>query len=611
MAGKQDSFLLSSECIDLPSVLQNFSEQTPEAIAVVAPGNRLPLTFHRLHRHIVETGNTMNELGVGRGDRVALVLPTGPEMTTASLAVMAHAIGAPLNPALHADEFNFYLSDLKPKALVLQAGSLSPARAVAQARNIPVLELSPLQKEPSGVFTLTGNKSNFQLNGGFAHSDDVTLLLHTSGTTKSSKLVSLTHRNIWTSAHSIRKILELTQRDRCLNIMPLYHIHGLCAVFSSLLAGASVVCPPAFDSQRFFEWLESFRPSWYTAVPTLHQAILNEAADHSEIIARCPLRFIRSASAPLPFSVMTELERVFNAPVIESYGMTEAAPQITSNPLPPRQRKPGSAGLPAGPEVGVMDEHGNLLAAGQTGEVVIRGTNVIQGYEDNPEANREAFINGWFRTGDQGYLDQEGYLFLNGRLKDLINRGGEKIIPREVEGVLLEHPAVAQAVSFSMPHATLGEDVAAAVVLRQGASATPDEIRKFASNRLAHFKVPSRVRIVEEIPHSTTGKVQRLELSEKFGLRQETPAAYAAPRTSIEERLIKIWEEVLNVDHIGIHDNFFELGGESIRMIKVINRLKAVYGVGLPLQSIWDSPTVAGLAKVVELAKQERQDLSQ
>ena len=611
MLGEKHTLPESSGCIDLHELLENLAKHIPEAIAFVAPGGQLPLTFHRLHRHVVKTKNTLNKFGVGRGDCVALVLPSGPETTTASLAVMACAISAPLNPAMQAEEFEFHLSDLNPKALILQAGSVSPARTVAQARNISVLELSSLQEEPSGIFTLTGNTSCSPVDERFGHLDDETLLLHTSGTTLSPKLVSLTQRNIWTSAHSIRKILELTQQDRCLNIMPLYHIHGLCAVFSSLVAGASMVCAPAFNPRRFFEWLEEFHPSWYTAVPTLHQAILTEAADHNDTIASCPLRFIRSASSALPLPVMKELERVFHAPVIESYGMTEAGPQITSNPLPPRQRKAGSVGLPAGPDVAVMDEHGTLLSPGQTGEVVIRGMNVIQGYKDNPEANKEALINGWFRTGDQGYLDMEGYLFLKGRLKELINRGGEKIVPREVEEVLQLHPAVAQAVIFAMPHPTLGEDVTAAVVLREGASATPEEIRKFTSARLAHFKIPSRVRIVAEIPQSTTGKFQRLGLHEKLGLGEGGRPTDAGPRTPMEKMIAKIWEEVLKVDHIGIHDNFFELGGESIQTTKIINRLRAAYGVELPLNSVWDSPTVAGVAKLVELAKQEEPDFQQ
>jgi acyl-CoA synthetase (AMP-forming)/AMP-acid ligase II/acyl carrier protein len=606
--GEQNSLPVSSEGIDLHWLLENLTQHTPDAIALVAPGGRLPLTFHRLQRHVVETRNTLNQLGVGRGDRVAMVLPNGPEMATASLAVMACAISAPLNPAMRVEEFDLYLSDLNPKALLIQAGSDSPARAVAQAKNISVIELSPVHEEPSGIFTLTGGKSSSQVSRGFAHSNDVTLMLHTSGTTVSPKLVPLTHRNIWTSAHSIRKVLELRQQDRCLNIMPLYHIHGLCAVFSSLVAGASVVCTPAFDPRRFFEWWEDFHPTWYTAVPTLHQAILTEAAVHSEIIARCPLRFIRSASSALPPRVMTELERVFHAPVIESYGMTEAAPQITSNPLSPGQRKPGSVGFPAGPEVAVMDENGILLASGQTGEVVIRGANVIQEYENNPEANKEAFINGWFRTGDQGYLDNAGYLFLKGRLKELINRGGEKIVPREVEEVLLEHPAVGQAVTFAISHATLGQDIAAAVVLRQGASVTPEEIRKFVSARLADFKIPSRVRIVPEIPQGTASKFQRLGLAKKLGMEEGGRADYTAPRTPIEKMLITIWEEVLEVAHIGIHDNFFELGGESLRTNEIINRLQITYGVVLPFISVFDSPTVAGLAKLVELAKQNGED---
>jgi len=239
---------------------------------------------------------------------------------------------------------------------------------------------------------------------------------------------------------------------------------------------------------------------------------------------------------------------------------------------------------------------------------VIRGGNVIQEYKNNPEANKEAFINGWFRTGDQGYLDNAGYLFLKGRLKELINRGGEKIVPREVEEVLLEHPAVGQAVTFAISHPTLGQDIAAAVVLRQGASVTPEEIRKFVSARLADFKIPSRVRIVPEIPQGTASKFQRLGLAKQLGMEEGGRADYTAPRTPIEKMLITIWEEVLEVTHIGIHDNFFELGGESLRTNKIINRLQMTYGVVLPFSSVFDSPTVAGLAKLVELAKQNGED---
>lgn len=332
-------------------------------------------------------------------------------------------------------------------------------------------------------------------------------MLHTSGTTAQPKIVPLTHTNICTSAHNVQQALELVERDRCLSMLPLFHTHGLLgAVLSSLAAGASVVCTSGFHAREFFVWLSEFHPSWYTAVPTMHQAILTRAAAHHEIIARCPLRLIRSSSAPLPPQVMAELEEVFNAPVIDSYGMTEAPLQITVNPLPPRRRKVGSVGVPAGPEMAIMDEAGRLLSPGEVGEIVIRGPSVVWGYENNSAANANALINGWFRTGDQGYLDAEGYLFLTGRLKEIINRGGEKISPREVEDVLLDHPAVAEVVTFAIPHDTLGEDIAAAVVLREQASVTARDIQEFAAARLADFKVPRQMVIVDEIPKARSAR---------------------------------------------------------------------------------------------------------
>jgi acyl-CoA synthetase (AMP-forming)/AMP-acid ligase II len=347
----------------------------------------------------------------------------------------------------------------------------------------------------------------------------VALVLHTSGTTSRPKLVPLTHRNVCASAHHIAATLELSPMDRCLNVMPLFHIHGLmAAVLASLEAGGSVFCTPGFSALKFFSWLQEADPTWYTAVPTMHQAILARAERNPRILAAARLRFVRSSSSSLPPRVMAELEKTFRAPVIEAYGMTEAAHQMASNPLPPRPRKPGTVGVAAGPEVAVMDEEGRILPAGSPGEVVIRGPNVTPGYQANPGANATSFTHGWFRTGDQGVLDPDGYLTITGRLKEIINRGGEKISPREVDEVLLDHPAVQQAVAFAVPHPTLGEEVAAAVVLRDGARATEEELRAFASGRLAPFKVPRTLLFLEEIPKGPTGKLQRIGLAAKLGL---------------------------------------------------------------------------------------------
>jgi acyl-CoA synthetase (AMP-forming)/AMP-acid ligase II len=347
----------------------------------------------------------------------------------------------------------------------------------------------------------------------------VALVLHTSGTTSRPKIVPLTARNISASAQSIAATLALTPADRCLNIMPLFHIHGLiAATLASMAAGAYIACTPGFNAMRFFGWMEAVRPTWYTAVPTMHQAILSRAARNREIIAATPLRFVRSSSASLPVPVLRELEETFGCPVIEAYGMTEASHQMASNPLPPAPRKPGTVGIAAGPEVAVMSEDGRLLPAGETGEIVIRGENVTRGYQNNPKANAENFTHGWFRTGDQGVMDAEGYLTISGRLKEIINRGGEKVSPREVDDVLMEHPAVGQAVTFALPHAKLGEEVAAVIVLRDGAQVEARELREFAAKHLAPFKVPREILFRDEIPKGATGKLQRIGLAEKLGL---------------------------------------------------------------------------------------------
>jgi acyl-CoA synthetase (AMP-forming)/AMP-acid ligase II len=490
----------------------------PTAPAIGAPG-RAFLSYGALAGLVAATGQALNGAGVGRGDAVAIVLANGPEMAASFLAVASHATAAPLNPDYRAEEFRFYLDDLQAKAIVLQAGVDSPARAVAVETGVPIIELTPQPDAAAGLFTLATTARGVAAKPGPAQSEDIALVLHTSGTTSRPKIVPLQHANLVASAGNIAAALGLEATDLCLNIMPLFHIHGLIAAVSATVkAGACVSCTPGFNALKFFGWLDEVSPTWYTAVPTMHQAILARAPRNADSIAKARLRLIRSSSASLPPAVMLELEGTFGCPVIESYGMTEASHQMASNPLPPRARKPGSVGIAAGPEVRIMDDDGTLLPAGEIGEVVIRGANVTPGYLNNPDANAKAFAGGWFRTGDQGMLDSEGYLTITGRLKEIINRGGEKVAPLEVDNVLNDHPAVRQVLTFAMPHAKLGEEVAAAVVLAEGASATENEIRAFASERLADFKVPRRIVFVPEIPKGATGKLMRIGLAEKLGL---------------------------------------------------------------------------------------------
>ena len=494
-----------------------------ESDAAISGIDRASLDYAGLRALAERTRTTLNACGIGRNDRVAIVLPNGPEMATAFVTIAACATTAPLNPAYKQDEFEFYLTDLGARALLVADGSDSPAVAAARANDIPILELSFDDQAPAGAFDIrtTNDKEAVDAaRAGYAEADDIALVLHTSGTTSRPKIVPLSHRNVCASAANIEATLDLKEGDVCLNVMPLFHIHGLmAAVLASLRSGASVCCTPGFDALRFYAWLQASSPTWYTAVPTMHQAILARAKRNAQAVSDTRLRFIRSSSSSLPAQVLHELEETFGVPVVEAYAMTEAAHQMTCNQLPPGTRKAGTVGCAAGPEVAIMHESdATLLDMGETGEIVIRGENVTSGYENNDKANAENFVNGWFRTGDQGVMDADGYVTITGRLKEIINRGGEKISPREVDDILMDHPAVQQVVTFAMPHKSLGEEVAAAAVLREGQEADEAEIRAFAAERLAAFKVPRKILLLDEIPKGATGKLQRIGLAEKLGL---------------------------------------------------------------------------------------------
>lgn len=494
------------------NIIANGSDGAP---AILAEGKPL-LTYSGLREQVHQTVKDLNSRGISRNDRVAIVLPNGPEMAVAFIAIGAGATTAPLNPAYRADEFEFYLRDLYAKALIVQKGVDTPAIEVAHRLNVPVIALEPQPEKGAGRFVFEGAVAN-ATNPVFSRGEDVALVLHTSGTTSRPKIVPLTLNNVSASARNIAATLALKDSDRCLNIMPLFHIHGLIgALLSSLHAGACIFASPGFNALKFFAWMQEAVPTWYTAVPTMHQAILGRAARNAEIIVSTPLRFIRSSSSSLPPQVMAALEEAFRCPVLESYGMTEAAHQMASNPLPPARRIPGSVGIGAGPEVCILGENGKMLPPDTVGEICIRGENVTLGYENNPKANAEAFAGGWFHTGDQGRLDRDGYLYITGRIKEIINRGGEKISPREIDELLLDHAAVEQVVTFAMPHDKLGEEVAAVVVLKEGSAVSERELKDFISARVADFKVPKKIVFLTEIPKGATGKLQRIGLYEKL-----------------------------------------------------------------------------------------------
>ena len=452
---------------------------------------------------------------VKNSDRAAIVLPNGPLMASSFLSISSYMSAAPLNPSYKQEEFEFYLDDLKPKFLLVEPNSKSLAVIAAKNLNIPVFEMKISDNQPLGTFELFDKETDYKN----PNDTDEALVLHTSGTTSRPKIVPLSNLNIFTSAVNISKSLKLTTDDHCLNIMPLFHIHGLIAVLSaSAKVGASVCASNGFNALKFLDLAETQNITWYSGVPTMHQAILLRAQKNSDKAKKLNLRFIRSSSASLPPAIFEQLNDIFETPVIEAYGMTEATHQMASNPLPPAIQKPGLVGMPAGPEICIMNDKNEKLLQGEIGEICIKGDNVTNGYENNPEANKQSFVNDWFRTGDEGFFDEDGYLKISGRLKEIINKGGEKISPLEVDNILMDFPPIDQALCFGYKDKMLGEDIAVAIKLKENKSCTEDDIKSYANEKLAKFKIPKKIFIVEDIPKGATGKLQRIGLAKKFGL---------------------------------------------------------------------------------------------
>jgi acyl-CoA synthetase (AMP-forming)/AMP-acid ligase II len=495
------------------TTLRAILAQAPDqATALIAPETERSWDYGALRAQVATLAAQLAEVGIGRGDRVAVVLPNGPEIVAAFLAIVhGGAVAAPLNPAYTPDEFTFFFGDIQPRALIVLPGESAAARATAP----PGCRIIEVAIDAAGRLSLAG-AGDGSSSVATPDPEDVALVLHTSGTTSRPKQVPLRHRNLLASARTIVASYDLSAGDVSLCVMPLFHVHGLLAsTHAALLAGGTVIVPTRFSAGRFWQDARRHGATWYSAVPTIHQILLARADEDAPPAGATGLRFVRSCSSALAPAVMRALEDRFGAPVLEAYGMTEASHQMASNPLPPGRRVPGSVGLATGVRIGIMDSAGALLPTGAAGEVVIRGESVTGGYQNNPEANAGAFTNGWFRTGDQGVLDEAGYLYLTGRLKEMILRGGENIAPREIDEVLLTHPAVAEAITFGVPDEKYGEEVAAAVVLRQ--PATPEEIMTYCRMRIAAFKAPKTIYITEQIPRTATGKIQRRVVAAAFG----------------------------------------------------------------------------------------------
>ncbi len=471
--------------------------------AVIVPEVGIRVTYDSLRQQVWDMANALASLGIQRGDAVALALPNGLPAIVGFLAASIAGTAAPLNPAYPYEELLFFLRDTSARILLCPPVGAEFARSAAADCNIPVCSVEMTER---GEVRLQGAPGGASATEPTA--EDIGLVLHTSGSTGRPKRVPLPHFNLAVSSANIANTYALTQNDVSLCIMPLFHVHGLIgSTMATLVSGGTVVVPTKFNGLTFWKTVREYGVTWYSGVPTMHQLLLSRA--HHKPVEAASLRFIRSCSAPLSSDLIHKIENLFGVPFVEAYGMTEAAHQMTSNPLPPRHRKTGSVGVGTGLRVRIIDSQGNDLGNEQRGEVAIQGANVFSGYANNPEANAKAFVGGWFRTGDEGWLDRDCYLHLSGRIKDIIIRGGENIAPHEIDEVLLKHPAVSAAVTFGFTHPTLGEEVASAVVLHENQSATETMLIKHCRELLADFKCPKKIYLVKSIPTTATGKIRR------------------------------------------------------------------------------------------------------
>ncbi|MEQ8387018.1 MAG: non-ribosomal peptide synthetase [Coleofasciculus sp. A1-SPW-01] len=562
-----------------------------------------PLTYQHLWELVDQTQRQLRQWGICREQRVVMVAPANSAVTLSlSFAIASSAICIPLNPNFTQSEFLTYLQQLHPQALVIVSNCADAAAKAAVQLDLPIILATPLPNR-TGWFQLqetTEIKTQSVLSP--PSPEDIAFVFQTSGSTAQPKFVPVTHKGLCYSSSNVKDCLQLGTDDICLNVLPLFHVHGLVTNgVVPLIAGNLICLYGNFEASVFWQWLNQSQATWFSVPPTIHQAILQAAP---KIPPKLPLQFIRSGSAALSPHVKKELTELLNVPFLEAYGMSEAL-TITNTPLPPSVDKPGSVGKVVNGNVAIINESGEPLPPQQVGEIAVRGNHVTPGYLDNLEANPTAFINGWFRTGDIGYLDAEGDLFLVGRSKEMINRGGEKISPQEVDAVLLKHPQVLEVATFGISHPSLGEDIAAAVVLKEN-DVSLQHLRDYLFDHLAPYKIPSQILIVESIPRGTTGKIIRQELAAYFS--DKLTPIYATPRTETEVKIAQICSEVLGIETIGLDDNFFALGGHSLLATQVISRLRQAFGIELSFLSFFATPTVAGLSQEIEKSYGVKED---
>lgn len=590
----------------LHEVAAGWAARQPDAPALVAEGLQ-PMSYAALARAMDDFRLALNVIGLGRGSRIAIVHPGGADMAAAILCLWGCATAVPFNPELALEELASEFERLRIDALLTDPSSAAVACRAAERLGLPILRLVSRDDGIAGSVALhckeDGAATRRHFTPGHAQEEDVAMILTTSGTTSLSKIVPIHQRTLRRHYDYYQRGLELTPADRCLNLMPLFHSHGINPGLGlCLYSGGSAVFLRPFDIATFERYILTLDPTWYTGAYTFQHQIHAHAERLKGAVARSKLRFARSGSGPLDGKIAGDLERMFNLPVIQSYASTETG-VVAINPRPPRQRKTGSVGLPLDARTCVVDDRGARLPPGVNGEVVLHRECVFDGYEDNPDANAEAFRDGWYRTGDRGYLDEDGYLFLTGRIKELINRGGEKIAPFEIEAALLQHPGIKAAAAFPIPHPTLGEEVGAVIVAEPNVSLDAHAISAGLRAVLADFKIPRRYAFVDAIPKNPTGRVVRRQLAHDLGFdrplghRRNPAATRERFPTALEAQLQDMWAETLGVDAVGLNEDFFDLGGDSLKAVELFLQIEAKLGCRLPDAILFDAATVEAMAR--------------
>lgn len=564
-------------------------------VAFVAPG-RSDLSYADLGRLLETTRRCLASAGYTRGHRIAVALPHCPENALALLAVMCAATCAPLNDELTEDDLARLLAAMRIDALIVPVPRASAAAAAARRLGIDLIGLRALPDEPAGMFELIPGGRRASTEPELPAPEDTALLTHTGGTTGLPKIVPLEH---WRLAWGVRRRLELTgieASDRYLFVMPFRSMAAMRrGLLLALSVGAAMICAPSHDSATLAGLLESAAPTLLMAPPVVLTAVVDEVA-HRSPPPRHALKYVISAFTSLGPAAARQVEQTLGVPVVVIYGTTEAG-QIAQSPLPPERAPAGSVGWPYLHDVEIRDDGGHRLPAGEVGEIVVRSPEVFSGYEGDEAANRAAMLGDWYRTGDTGYVDRDGFVFLTDRIGDLINRGGNKIVPSEIEDVLKKHARVADAAAFGVPHPTLGQDLAVAVVPRESPPREA-ELRRFVRSRLAAFKLPSRYLVVSELPRTALGKVDRPKLREIFD--QTRQLTFEEPRDGVEAEVARIFGEVLGVCGIGRNDSFFDLGGDSLRIVSVLQELEKALGSKPDFEALFDHPTVAAFAAIID-----------